>query len=239
MKILTVDPFDDYICQIYNEFIIEYHLNLLGDFMIKIVKIATLALLINASGFVAATEKNTKPTQQEIMHTLKKKLKNSAVAGAIGLGTGAITGLLDLLVPIVPFFQIASWSAERSVRKELINDLTDESSELVSNAAWVGSWIGYIATLKVAFLIRPDKNIFNNAREAFSGLNQDIQKLDDATLTSTVAQSTDTPVAQSVPAQRPTEPRINTDVALIDPQTSTQPNITSSAGDDQYPPQSN
>ncbi len=126
--------------------------------MNKIAKIFALALIINTSGFITTEinaeecskhERQNRPAKEK----LKEKLKNTLLGGAIGFGTGAVTGVADTLVlltyrdfaPFVLLFPWASWNIEIETRKELIRDI-DCDSKIISNTAWIASWIGYLTT---------------------------------------------------------------------------------------------
>jgi hypothetical protein len=126
--------------------------------MNKIAKIFALALVINCSGFVT-TEINAEECSKHERQNrtpkekLKEKLKNTLLGGVIGFGTGAVTGIADTLFirtfcnefPFYLLFPWASWNIEIETRKELISDI-DCDSKIISNTAWIASWIGYLTT---------------------------------------------------------------------------------------------
>jgi hypothetical protein len=125
--------------------------------MNKILKIAMLALFFTSSGFITAEinpEETT--TQEQKRRIVKEKLKNSVLAGIIGLGTGTIEGVADTvflkrfdgnelwLLQILGL--LSTWLVGSTIRHELIKDLED-NSPLTRCAAVMGSCIGRGATI--------------------------------------------------------------------------------------------
>ena len=121
--------------------------------MNKIVKIVALALFINSSGFIITGIKAEELSTQEKRHIL--------LGAAIGLTTGSVTALADILVRLSPFstyltmpFPLFSWYMEMNTREKTVKKLVDDSSEddsskAPSRAAWIGSWVGYLAAQQI------------------------------------------------------------------------------------------
>jgi hypothetical protein len=116
------------------------------------LKLSVLFLLISQLGQAA---------QLKTSNQSQTPAGSAITAGAIGIGTGAVTSVVDLLInhnlaegwnltnnkaPITLFSAI-TWGAEKKLREELIESSNNKKG---ASAAQLGSWIGYLGVFAAA-----------------------------------------------------------------------------------------